>query len=92
MDFKTFTEQIAETLNREPEDVEVLISSLSNLIVNRVKEGDSVSIPAFGSFETKLRTERVVSHPSSGKKILVPPKLTFMFKPSALLRQKIRKS
>ena len=55
-----------------------------------VKEGDMVSMPGFGTFEPKKRMEREAVHPSSGKRILIPPKLTMVFKPSTLLKQKIR--
>lgn len=92
MDNKTIISQLAERLERDPEDVAVLIDSLSEVIVSRVMQGDSVTLPGFGLFEAKLRAERVASHPSTGKKILVPPKQTIVFRPSALLKQKVRKS
>lgn len=90
MDAKTLITLLAEKLGREPEDVEVLLETLSNIIVEQVKEGDSVAVPGFGQFEPKMKAERVACHPSSGKKILVPPKLSMVFKPSALLKQRVR--
>lgn len=92
MDVRTLAERLAERTGRDAEDMEVMISALSALIVNRVKEGDAISIPSFGTFEPKFKAERITTHPSSGKKLLVPPKLALLFKPSAMLRQKIRKS
>lgn len=92
MDSKTLITQLADTLGRDPEDVAVILKSFSELIAEKVCEGDSIALPGFGSFEPKMRAERVTTHPSTGKKILVPPKLSMVFKPSALLKQKVRNS
>lgn len=92
MDAKTFINTLSERLDRDPEDVAMLVRELGGLLAEKIKEGDSVSVPGFGSFEPKMRAERVTSHPSTGKKILVPPKMSLVFKPSAIMRQKVRKS
>lgn len=92
MDTKSLINRLSITLNRDSEDIVVLLDSLSNIIVDQVKEGNSVAIPGFGSFEPKLRAEREVVHPSAGKRMLVPPKMLFVFKPSTLLKQKVRNS
>lgn len=92
MDNKTLINKLSEKLDRDPEDVEVLVDSMCSLLIERIKEGDIISMPGFGLFEPKMRAERIVSHPSTGKKILVPPKMSMVFKPSALLKQKVRNS
>lgn len=90
MDTKSLINQLASTLDRDPEDVAVLLKSFSNLMAEQVKEGNSIALPGFGTFEPKMRAERIANHPSTGRKILVPPKLSMVFKPSALLKQKVR--
>ena len=92
MDTKTLVNILSDNLGREPEDVEVLIRSISEILASAVKHGDMVAVPGFGTFEPKMREERVATHPSTGKKILVPPKLSMVFKPSAILKQRVRKS
>lgn len=52
---------------------------------------DTITVGGFGTFETKKRLERVALHPASGKRLLVPPKIVMSFKPSASLKQKVRK-
>ena len=64
-----------------------MIDSLSTVIKNRCVDMDIVAIPGFGSFEAK---KRITVHPQSGKRLLVPPKITMTFKPSALLKQKLK--
>ncbi len=77
MDTKTLNNLVADRLDRDPEVVASLIKSLSDVIASHLKDGDSM--------------ERVAIHPSNGKKILVPPKMTMAFKPSTLLKQKVNK-
>lgn len=91
MDTKAFVNALSERLGRDPEEVASLIKSFSNLLSETVKEGDSMSMPGFGSFEPKMKQERIVTHPATGKKLLVPPRLSVVFKPSAILKQKVRK-
>lgn len=83
-------ERISERTGRTAADVESLLKSFGGLITEEVGQGDIISLPGFGTFEPKMREERVAVHPSTGKRILVPPKLSMIFKPSALLRQKVR--
>jgi DNA-binding protein HU-beta/integration host factor subunit alpha len=90
MDNKTFTNQLAERLNREPEEISLLIRKLGEAIAESVRDGDTVTVPTFGTFEQKKRMERITVHPSTGKRILVPPKISLVFKPSTLLKQKVR--
>jgi len=92
MDTKTLFNILAERTGRNTEDVALLVKSLGTILADAVKQGDSVAVPGFGSFESKMRMERVTNHPSSGRKILVPPKLSMVFKPSAILKQKVRNS
>lgn len=90
MDSKTFNNLLSERLGRDPEDVQVVVKALANLIADQLKVGDLVTVPGFGAFEPKMRAERVATNPATGKKLLVPPKLSVAFKPSALLRQKVK--
>ena len=92
MDTKTLVGILSDNLGREPEDVSKLIRSIADILAADVKQGDMVAVPGFGTFEPKMREERVATHPSTGKKILVPPKLSMVFKPSAILKQRVRKS
>jgi nucleoid DNA-binding protein len=51
---------------------------------------DSVFVPSFGTFEPKKRNERVMIHPSSGRRMLVPPKVALSFKVSKVLKSKLK--
>ena len=90
MDNKTLIDTLAKRLNRNKNEVSAMIDSLSTVIKNRCVDMDIVAIPGFGSFEAKKRLERITVHPQTGKRLLVPPKITMTFKPSALLKQKLK--
>ena len=53
--------------------------------------GEPVSISGFGTFEVKKRLERVMVNPSTGLRMLVPPKLVLNFKPAANIKGQVRK-
>ncbi len=90
MDNKKFIDNLASAIGKNREDISEMAEYLSGIIAASLKEGDAVAIPAFGTLETKLKTERITVHPSTGKRLLVPPKISVNFKPSSLLKQKIR--
>lgn len=90
MDSKSFIAELSRRSGKSPEQTASALKSLGMLFGDRIKEGVSITIPGFGIFEPKLRAERETLHPSTGRNILVPPKLSVVFKPSAILRQRIR--
>lgn len=92
MDNKSFIESLAEKSGLDKEKVSKTIEDMCEIIAETIMEEDCVVIPAFGCFEPKKKMERVVVHPSSGKKLMVPPRLSIGFKPSSLLRSNVRNS
>lgn len=90
MDTKALVSKLAIQLGRDSADVEKCINGFAEILVEAMQNDDALNIPAFGSFEPKLKSERVSVHPATGLKLLVPPKLTVAFKPSAILKQKVR--
>ncbi|MBD5201540.1 MAG: HU family DNA-binding protein [Bacteroidales bacterium] len=90
MDAKQLTEIIAQDTSLGKEDVQQLIDSLGVVISKAALEMDSVIISGFGAFEPRKRLERVAAQPSSGKMFLLPPKLLLGFRPSALLKQRVK--
>lgn len=90
MDNKALVEILSKRMNRNPEDVERLLDAFISAVRSRCGELDSVAIPGFGTFESKKRLERVSVNPATGKRMLIPPKITLSFKPSALLKNKLR--
>jgi Bacterial nucleoid DNA-binding protein len=71
-----------EAIRRMEDAVDVITQELQN--------GKTIAITNFGSLEVTKRNERVGVHPSSGKKILIPPKLVLKFKAGNSLKESIK--
>ena len=54
------------------------------------QEDNAVLVPNFGVFETKKKMERVMVNPSTGQRMLVPPKLVLTFKPNQTWKDKLK--
>ena len=83
MDRRSFIDAISAKTGISKEDTGLLLDALRDTIAERCSESDSVA------FEAKKRLERVAVHPASGKRLLIPPKISLVFKPSAILKQKV---
>lgn len=90
MDSRQLTEKVAVAMNRPREEVETLVQNLSIVVSKTAIEMDSVMVAGFGTFEPRKRMERVALNPSTGKRLLLPPRLLLGFRPSALLKQKVK--
>lgn len=92
MDNKTFIENLSHRLDLDKEQTVGLIEQFGEILATASDEGDAVAMPGFGTFEPRKRLEREGLHPSSGKRLLFPPKITLVFKPSAIMKQKFKKA
>ena len=90
MDTKALLDIIIEKTGIETSTAESLLDSLVEVTGSECFDMNSIALPGFGSFEPKKRQERVAVHPSTGRRMLIPPKITLSFRPSALLKQKVK--
>lgn len=67
-----------------------MVNTLVAEITEHLCEEDSIAIPNFGTFEIKKRLERVLVSPTTGQRMLVPPKMVVGFKQSNVLKNKIQ--
>ncbi len=92
MDNKTLIDTLSKNLDISRDTVTSLLEGLTKTLGESGAELDSVAIPSFGTFEPRKRMERVALHPASGKRLLVPPKVVMTFRPSPVLKQRIKES
>lgn len=90
MDTKTLIDRVSQLSDINMQDTSKLLDAFISLVGDRCAAMDSIAVPGFGSFETKKRLERVMIMPSSGRRMLMPPKLILSFKPSVMLKQRLR--
>lgn len=90
----TNKELIAELAKRldltQVQTVKILDDAVS-VISDTLSSNDSINIQGFGSFETKKKQERVSVNPVTKQRFLVPPKITPVFKPGPVVKDKLKK-
>lgn len=90
MNNKQFIAELAQRMGYTPQDTQKMMYQLIDAIGDSIIEGNAVTVLNFGSFEVKKKMERIMVNPSTGQRMLVPPKLTLCFKISPTWRDKIK--
>ncbi|MCD8292153.1 MAG: HU family DNA-binding protein [Prevotellaceae bacterium] len=98
MNNKEFVTELARRLGITQKETTQWASALVECMTGEwtkedVNEGDSgedrsVSVHGFGAFEVRKKGERLSVRPSTGERMLVPPKLVLAFRPSHLLKER----
>ena len=91
MNNKEFIAELAKQNNMKITDTQKMMNSMIGVMGEIFLEGDGVQLPNFGAFEVKKKLERVIVNPSTGQRLLVPPKLTLAFRPIQQVKEKIKK-
>ena len=82
---------LSKQLDMSPHDVLDVLSAFYLLIGDTISNGGSVNISGIGQFEPKKKAERISVNPANGKRYLIPPKLTPVFKPASLWKNYLKK-
>lgn len=90
MNNKEFITELSQRSGYTQADTQKLVNALIDKMGAAFSEGDSVSVPNFGTFDVKKRLERVVINPATQQKMLVPPKLVLNFRPIASIKAKLK--
>lgn len=90
MNNKEFMIELSSRMGTELKDTQNLMIGLIKELVLQMQEGNSVSIQGFGTFEVKKKMERIVVNPTTKQRMLIPPKLVAGFRPSNILKEKIK--
>lgn len=89
MNNKEFINALATRLQENPKTVKQHIEALVDALANMLDEGATLNVQGFGTYEVKKKKERIIVHPTTKQRQLVPPKLVIAFKPSPTLKDKI---
>ena len=90
MNNKEFIAELAERTGYSAKDTQKLVNTLIDAMGDAFQEDNSIFVPNFGVFETKKKMERVMVNPSTGQRMLVPPKLVLNFKPNQTWKDKLK--
>ena len=90
MNNKQFIAELAQRLGYTAQDTQKMMYSVIDAMADTFQEGNTVAVQNFGSFEVKKKNERIIQNPSTGQRMLVPPKLTLGFKISPTWKDKLK--
>lgn len=92
MNNKDFINELARRTGKSTAETDKMVGDLLALSIGHFDENDVISVTGFGVFEVKKKLERVSVNPATGKRSLVPPKLSLSFKQSNLLKDKLNET
>ncbi|MDR1814917.1 MAG: HU family DNA-binding protein [Tannerella sp.] len=82
---------LSEQMDMPPNEVVNILSTLYLLMGDAISNGGTVTVSGVGQFEAKKKAERISANPTNGKRYLIPPKLTPVFKPAPFWKTILKK-
>lgn len=90
MNNKEFLNKLSKRCGITADEAQVLSQGLLDVMQKQWQEGDTISLSGFGVFEVRKKNERISVNPSTGVRMLIPPKLALTFKPGLMLKDKLK--
>jgi DNA-binding protein HU-beta/integration host factor subunit alpha len=90
MNNKVFIAELAQRLGYTPKDAQKMVYQVVDAMADTFLEGNSIGVQNFGSFEVKKKLERIMVSPTTGQRMLVPPKLVLGFKISPKWKEQLK--
>lgn len=81
---------IAEQTGVNKKEVETVVVSMMDTIMEALKNGDKVSLVGFGAFEVRTRAARDAKNPATGEPIHIPETKVPAFKAGKVLKESVR--
>ncbi|MBR0273187.1 MAG: HU family DNA-binding protein [Bacteroidaceae bacterium] len=91
MNNKEFISALSQKEGLLQRDAQKMVNLLVAELSAQFENGNTLTVQNFGQFEVKKKLERVVVNPSSGQRMLVPPKLVLNFKAYPALKERTQK-
>lgn len=80
---------IASKTNVTKKEADIILTAMTQTIVEVVSGGDKVSLVGFGSFEPRQRQAREGRNPKSGEKMTIPATRIPAFSAGKLFKEKV---
>ena len=81
--------ELANRLNREVDDVKALLEGFASTVRSRCGENRTVALPGFGNFIPQKEDEHIEVDATTNRRVLMPPRVSLRFEPSTILKSKI---
>jgi nucleoid DNA-binding protein len=90
MNYAELLTALTQRLQLSKAEVEKRLDEMTVIMTAELAQNNVVSIMNFGTLEVKKRQERYSIHPTTGKKLLVPPKLIVKYRASVSFNKKLK--
>ena len=80
---------IADKANVTKKDVDLILSTMLDVVMEAAAKGEKVTLVGFGTFEVRDRKEREGRNPSTGKPIKIPATKVPSFSAGKLFKEKV---
>ena len=88
---KELIAELAKRLELTQVQTATFLEDAVSIVSENLAENNTINIQGFGLFETKKKQERISVNPVTKQRFLVPPKLTPVFKPGPVVKEKLKK-
>lgn len=90
MNNKELISLLAKKTGKPVQDTQMLLTKTCELLGKNFAEMNTLTIQGFGSFEVTKKQERLTIHPTTAKRLLIPPKMNLGFAASKIFKEKIK--
>ena len=90
MNNKDFIAELARRTGLKNADAQKYQLTVINIMGGSFQDGDSIQVSNFGTFEVKKKLERIMVSPTTGQRMLVPPKIVLGFKPHSNWKDQVK--
>lgn len=88
---KELIAELSKRLEWTNNETSSVLGDFVSILNENLAQTNSINIQGFGLFDTKKRQERISVNPVSKKRFLVPPKITPVFRPGQVVKDKLKK-
>jgi nucleoid DNA-binding protein len=81
---------LAEKLEITQTDLKPIFREMVDSIRRHVSKRRRITIPNFGTFVTRKKEKRKAFNPLIQKHMLLPPKISLIFRPSSKLKERVK--
>jgi len=86
-----FIERLAKKAKLSKKDARAVVDTALELIVDRVKRREKVTLTGFGTFEARQQKATQRINPQTGRRMNVPAKLVPKFRPGKQFKEALAK-
>jgi nucleoid DNA-binding protein len=88
---KEFIGLVSNESGLSKKETEQLLTTMNAIVRENLMDGKAIQLQGLGAFEIKERKERVIVHPRTGERSVVPSKNQLVFRPVATIKDELNK-